>query len=73
MKVTINEKPTQENAEYPCLKAIEGTRTVVLFTAKCKGTVIAEDKTNYGLGYHSHGWAEQVFTPFNGSITLEND
>ncbi len=73
MKVEINETPTQENAEYPCLKVGKRTGVVVLFTDKRKGTVVFEGNKIYELGFHSEVWNEENFTSYNGSITLSND
>ena len=73
MKVTINEKPTQEKAEYPCLKVATDTGRVVLFTSESAGTVVYERISYWGMGHYSDKWYKQDFTPFNGSITLEND
>ena len=71
MKSVINEANQAPKSEYPCLK-ISNDGTIVLFTNKRMGVVLYEGerttKGEYGIF-----WAEELFTPFNGTITLFND
>ena len=64
--------------EYPCLKRYThgDTDKVVLFTSMMKGvTVYSNKKEDIGseAGSKDSGWAEEQFTPFNGTIELSNN
>ena len=65
MKVKVKENKGKE-IKYPCLMLSNVDNKIVLFYAYCKGTHL---KT----GGYSEVWNMNAFTPFNGSITLEND
>ena len=58
--------------EYPCLKLHKPGGFAVLFTAPGKGTVVHEAHTLWGLGHAGTNWAEELFEPLKGKITLSN-
>lgn len=69
MKIEVK-NPESKEIEYPCL--MEDTLdTIVLFTKKSVGTVVASKA--YSLGYTSKDWPMRIFKPFKGKITLSND
>ena len=68
MKVTTKEPTTKE--EFPCLK-ISDDGTIVLFTTKEKGTVLSVDFAYYEVGHYSESWNWEVFEPYGGEITIE--
>jgi hypothetical protein len=74
MKVTVNEKKKEQEVKYPCLMVHTGVALYVLFSAEETGTVISSVRGRaWGVGEHFAGWDMSVFTPFHGSITLENE
>ena len=70
MKITIDEKPAKPAPEYPRLMMTERGNIVWFFKPK-HGMTVKND--NYGEGYYSDNWSMDLFTPFNGSVTMSND
>ena len=67
IKVELTENPIA-TSPYPCLKK-NRHGAVVLFHKPGRGMVISAD-TNWRVGDYMEGWAEDVFSPFSGSVTL---
>jgi hypothetical protein len=53
----------------------ENYNLIVLFSAKEIGTVVSDDDKDEPLavGLHKYDWNMDLFTDFNGSITISND
>lgn len=69
-----------DEREYPWIGVFDGT--IVLFSARDTGTVIADEteldcefKEDHGfrVGDHDTGWDMDLFEPFEGAVTLSND
>ena len=73
MKVTINKNDGNNKAEYPCLK-IAVDDDIVLFYDVSKGVKISNPSGSFiGVGEYFEDYHMASFSPFTGSITLEND
>jgi len=73
IKVTINKKEVPEKSEYPCLKRSKDG-VIVYFNAPREGLVVQGIGELYNKpGTYLTVWYEDNFTPFNGTVTLEND
>ena len=72
MKVTVNERKSDKPITYPCLMEGKLNSLVVLFYTKCNGVVLI-GSDNYNEGDYSHSWDINIFKPFHGTITLQND
>ena len=72
MKSTLIEKNAKKEQEYPFL-GVADDHTVVLFTEEAQGTVVrvGTDDVNW-LGEWYTEWNMDCFTPFEGSVLLEN-
>lgn len=66
MKVEVKEKEPKNGIKYPCLMISTVSDKVVLFHKFDCGIDL---KT----GEYSIEWDTEQFTPFNGTITLQND
>jgi len=73
MKVEVNETPVEQKSEYPCLKVSKNTGNIVLFIGVKTGIVVSAHNDMWEIGEYSYDFAEHLFTPFTGSITLSND
>lgn len=73
MKVQVKEKEPNKEIKYPCLMKAESTKMIVLFLDEKKGTVVSRGGGLYELGDYLTNWEMEAFTPFNGTITLQND
>ena len=69
MKSTIREV---EEDEYPKLKINEYKTIIVLFTRNQKGIVVNSLHEDHVIGSTHQKWAENEFTNYNGTVTLEN-
>ncbi len=68
MKSTVNEKTSEEEAQYPCLMKGSG-ELVLLMTSKDIGTVVSANAI-YDIGEHCSDWGG--LKPFHGTVTLED-
>jgi len=76
MKVIINNEDQKEKEEFPRLmqyKEDAKDKLIVLFTSKQHGTVLKPGLSEWRTGQHNIHWLIQLFEPFDGKITLEND
>lgn len=74
MKIEVNEKETNKEIKYPCLMTVEDTKMIVLFNKEREGTLlVAGSGSMVSIGEHYRLWNMNYFTPFNGTITLQND
>lgn len=73
MKVEVKEKEPIKKIKYPCLmKSHVGT--IVLFDKEGEGTLLVAGSGSMILtGEHFRLWNTKFFTPFNGTVTLQND
>lgn len=74
MKVTVTEKENEKDIEFPCLMEYddyECGRIIILATGKI-GNVYSGIRLTQKIGEESKEWT-RYFTPFNGTITLQND
>jgi hypothetical protein len=74
MRSTLSRDDAETETTYPCL--MTGTRSgvVILFHAEGKGVVVHNKGTGGSSeGYYSEDWYMGSFTPFDGTVTLEND
>lgn len=69
MKITIDEKPSTPQPEYPRLMGYNDA--VVMFDKPGSGMVIKH--WAYPAGSYEHGCDMSVWKPFTGSVTLSND
>lgn len=74
MKVEIKEELKQEELKYPCIKECKDSEgyTIVLFYKENEGTCLYSTDEGNDLGHYSINWTEEIFTIFNGEITLKN-
>ena len=73
MKVTLKEQPNIMNQKYPFL-GISPKHSIVLFTKLNTGVCLqAGEEYGIDVGRYSDQWAMDIFEPYNGSVTLEND
>jgi hypothetical protein len=70
MKVTVSEP--KAGIKYPCLMIGSRTGVIVLFNNYGEGTVVNETEY-HDTGYASEDWDMSQFTPYNGTVTLQND
>jgi len=73
MKAVINEKETPVKPKYPYLGKFvsDVCEYIVLFSRENTGVVVFNKHSDeYSF---SSDFAEELFTPFTGSITLSND
>lgn len=73
MKVKVYEKEPIKKIKYPCLMKSGDAKIIVLFCDEQKGTVVSSKDGLYKLGEYGGDWEMGFFTPFNGTITLQND
>jgi hypothetical protein len=71
IKTTVVETTVKNTKVYPYI-GVSDSGTVVLFSALCRGTLLAQGGTN-PIGYNSDIWMERNFTPLRGSITLTQE
>jgi hypothetical protein len=71
MNITVQrkEKDTEEG-EYPFIGERDGI--VILFSCKEEGTVLQFPECPQRVGHFEIGWDMDMFSPFHGTITLEN-
>lgn len=73
-KKAASDKPL----EFPCLLQGKNTGAVLLATRAAPGngwytgTVIHKGSSSYNLGQYRTDWESEFFTPYNGTIALEN-
>lgn len=72
MKSTFVEKSTER---YPCIMRRKDTNTLVLFTKRGAGVVIAVSvpSPEAELGWYTEMWLMEHFEPFHGSVTLHSE
>lgn len=71
MKITIEKAAEQKPIKkYPYLGTHE-VGSIVLFTSDGCGVLLEEGKDSYEVGAYRKDWLEQHFTPFNGTIKIE--
>ena len=68
MKVTVTEKEKEKDIEFPCLM-IKGD--IVIIATYIDGKKMFG--TSLKTGKYSENWSAELFKPFNGTITLQND
>lgn len=73
MKVEVNEKEPSNEIKFPCLMKSFFNEEIVLFQSETTGTVIQGGKIGRQSGKCYDDWDIRAFTPFNGTITLQND
>lgn len=82
MKSVIKNQENAIESSYPCLKIYDnGSKLgvcVVLFTEPKKGVVVYSENERLKVGDNEKGdgatsWAEECFSPFNGTIELSNN
>lgn len=73
--IVNNAKTVKKQIEYPCLMigTVCDINNVVLFIAHGEGMVVDKGEGKYEVGHYSAKWSMDAFTPFTGSVTLEND
>lgn len=65
--------PTVEPKEYPWLGIYVGSSTyIVLFTKPNTGTYLG-GTAGHKVGYWSDNWTEELYKPFKGTITYEQE
>ncbi len=73
IKVEIKtQEHKDEPNEYPCIKKL-GLASVVLFTAPRTGILLYSNSNAGRIGRYDNSWVEELFEPFNGSITLTQE
>lgn len=72
MKVEVKETGKKKEKDFPKLMANE-EGTVVLFTSSGKGICLVAKYEDEYVGEYSIKWNKNIFTDFEGSITLSND
>jgi len=76
MKSIVRAKSETNPIRYPYLGVSKNIpNRVVLFTEPGEGVILSEAKGNlrvYPIGCTSKLWAEDMFKPLSGSVTLEN-
>ena len=73
MKVKITEN-TPQMSEYPKMMASTNRpQLIVLFSAESIGVVVSGTDSLYDVGYFCETWAMELFSPYKGVVTLEND
>ena len=73
MKVTLKEQPNIMKQNYPFL-GITPKGSIVLFTKLNTGVCLqVGGDWSLVIGRYSDQWAMDLFEPYNGSVTLEND
>ena len=68
----IEGKRKEEKQKYPCLKISSEDGQIVFFTAPKKGITVAQGNSDHRIGRESETWAEYLFVPFTGSVTLRD-
>jgi len=71
-KMTIKTEIAKDKSlaqDYPCVKIGE-LQTVVLFIEPNTGIVLHQGDSSRPFGVESTWWAEDVFKPFKGTITI---
>jgi hypothetical protein len=71
MKAIANE--SRAKVSFPMLMESSVNDVIVLFTGEKNGTVVMSGRSGYGIGEYRSDWLIKAFTPFSGTITLEND
>lgn len=74
MKSEVTHKETAARQKYPCLMMAPITGNVWLMSAPQCGTLVyvGARATGY-IGMQRNELAEEIFKPFNGTVTLSND
>ena len=73
MKSVMVDNKKEGDCNYPYLGINSGGDRVILFTEEGKGTVLySKDNAYYPSGWHSEGWIEENFLPYEGEIHLSN-
>lgn len=65
MKVEVNEKELSKEIKYPCLMKADVGGVVLFHSVSCG--------VDLNTGVYSRQWYMNNFTPFNGTVTLQND
>jgi hypothetical protein len=73
MKVEIKEKKVKALLKYPYIGIELESKNIVLFSEPNKGVCLDSGDTKNTMAEYAANWAEDMFTPFNGTITLSND
>lgn len=73
LKVEMKEpsKEWGEITKYPCLGKSRNSDLVVLFRKEGCGMVLAPDSF-WRVGDSHESWAMNMFTPFDGELTISN-
>lgn len=56
---------------YPCLR-ISSRKTVILFTAHGRGTVMIQGNSTIPVGEHGTTWSMEAFKHYYGAVEIEN-
>lgn len=74
IKSVMKEEEKRPAPYYPILKKSTTNNQVVLFTATGVGIVVSKGTmgANPSVGIYNTSWAENMFEPFHGTITLSN-
>ena len=56
-----------------CYFLVKNKKIIVFFFDEQKGTVVSSKDRLYKLGEYGEDWEMGFFTPFNGTLTLQND
>jgi len=72
IQATTTQDPIIEDIPYPKLMWYPKEELIVLFSTKIDGTVIDPGKTDHIIGHNSGAWADDLFVPYTGSVTLRN-
>jgi polysaccharide deacetylase 2 family uncharacterized protein YibQ len=75
MKSKVKQKTAETpKNKYPYLGENNRTGRIVFFTSPRSGMQVNMAKLGTrGLGYYDSTWAEGLFVPFSGTVTLSND
>lgn len=80
MKVTIHEKPKEQELKFPCLMISDNQQIILALSMRERGNsfyyeaiTLDPGETYNKNGDYSEDYIACAFSPFHGSITLEND
>ena len=74
MKSVTRGRTTKATPKYPYLGINLIKTKIVLFDGPSKGTAVwTKQAPSLNLGEYSDEWDEDIFTPYNGTVTLSND
>ena len=73
MKIEVTIKKANALPTYPYLGIRKDVGLIVLFIKAESGVCLNKGTTGSTDGEYCTTWAERLFTPFNGTVTLSND